>query len=125
MAVGVTDVEFADLPGFVGGRHCDLDVVGEAVLVDGVDVIDPDGHPDAFVVVVSGEGFDVRALAAAALAVVTEEDLDLPALDRPKSGRVAPIPKLLPPQPLEPRDALGEVRDIQYRRYSVCDHKFR
>ena len=28
VAVGVADVEFADLPGFVGGRHCDLDVVG-------------------------------------------------------------------------------------------------
>lgn len=122
MAVGVADVEFADVPGAVGGRHSDLDVVGEAVLMDGVDVIDPDRHPDAFVVVVGGEGFGVRAFAAAALSVMTKEDLDRAALDRSKTGGLAPIPDLFPSKPLEPGDALGEVRHVQYRRCSVRDH---
>ena len=119
----MADVELADLPWFIGGRHRYLDIVVEAVLMDGVDVVYPEGHPHAFVVVVGGEGFGVSSFAAAALTIVTEEDLDLAAADRSESGRLAPIPKLLPSKPLEPGDAFGEVRDVQYRRYSMCDHR--
>ncbi len=123
MTVGVADVEFAGVPGLVGGRHCDFDLVGEAVLVDGVYVFDPDGHPAAFVVVVGGEGFGVRALAAAALAVVAEEDFHLPARDSTETGRVALFPKPSPAEPFEPDDAIGKIGNVQNRRHAVSDHK--
>jgi len=49
MAVGVADVEFANAPGHVCGRHSDLDVLLDAMTMGGVNVFDPDGHPAAFV----------------------------------------------------------------------------
>ena len=71
VAVGVADVEFAHAPWLVCRGMGDLEAVGDAALVDGVDVVDPDRHPHAFVgglVAVGAEGRVVGAFAAAALA---------------------------------------------------------
>src|SRR5262245_47167153 len=77
MTVGVADVHFADVPRFVGRRHCDLDIFFNTVLVNSVDVFDPDRHPTSFVVVVGGKCFSVRAFAASALSALAEKDLDI------------------------------------------------
>src|SRR5579863_9047588 len=80
VAVGMAEVHFADAPGLVGWWHSDVEAGGEAFLVDGVHVIDPDRHPDAFVervVNVAGEGGRVGTFAAAALCALAEKDADL------------------------------------------------
>ena len=41
MAVGVADVYFAGVPRLVGGRPYALDIVGKAMLVNGVDITGP------------------------------------------------------------------------------------
>jgi hypothetical protein len=59
VAVGMADVEFADAPWLVCRGMGDVEAVGDAALVDGIDVVHPDRHPDAFVgglVAVGAEG---------------------------------------------------------------------
>lgn len=67
----------------------DLKAFGDAALVDGVDVVDPDRHPGALVgglVAVGAERPLVGAAAAAALAVAAQEDLAAGRLDHPNPG---------------------------------------
>jgi hypothetical protein len=44
------DVHLADVPFHVGGLEKDIDAVLDAMLINGVYVIDPHRHPYAFVV---------------------------------------------------------------------------
>src|SRR4051794_22689181 len=112
MSVGMADVHLAHAPRFVGRRPGDLDSLFDAVAMDGIDVVDPDRHPDALVlVIVHSERRGNVALAATALAVLTEENLAVAGKDPAERRRTAPIPTLLPPEPLEPFEALDDVGD--------------
>src|SRR4051794_34775486 len=84
VAVGVADVELADAPWLVGWGVCDVEAFANAALMDGVDVVDPDRHPHAFVgglVAGAAERRVVGASAAAALAVAAQENLAAAGLD--------------------------------------------
>src|SRR5436305_14499277 len=103
MPVGMAHVHLADAPRLVGRRPGDLDSLFDAVAMDGIDVIDPDRHPDALVtVVVDAECRGNVALAASALAVLTEENLASARADAAERRRIAPIPPFLPAEALEP-----------------------
>ncbi len=52
VTVRVAYMHLADTPRLVGGRPGDLDTLFKTVLVDGIDVVDPDRHPDAMVLAV-------------------------------------------------------------------------
>src|SRR3954451_16046920 len=71
VTVGVTDVRLAQTPRLVARRVGDLEALGEAAPVYGVDVLDPDRDPHALVALLLGRtaGRLVRAAAPAALAV--------------------------------------------------------
>src|SRR4051812_4069817 len=116
-------VHLADAPRLVGRRPGDLDALFDAVAMDGIDVIDPDRHPHAFVlVIVDSERRGHVALAAPALAVLTEEDLAVAGADAAERRRIAPIPTLLPAEALEPFETLDDVGDVEDRRDAVSDH---
>src|SRR2546423_5938950 len=98
--VGVAHVHLAQVPGHVGRRTGDFETLLQAAAVDGCDVIDKDAHPRS-------------VLAPAALTVLTEKDLVAPGGDGAEVGRIAPIPRLAPPELLEPREALLDVGDVE------------
>src|SRR5579859_4750983 len=110
VSVGVADVEFADAPSLVCRGVGDVEAVGDAAFVDGVDVVHPDRHPYAFVgglVAVGAKSRVVGAFAAAALAVAAEEDLAAAGLDRTEARCVVrgvrfPFESLVPAELLEP-----------------------
>src|SRR6202041_819849 len=61
VAIRMTKVHLADVPRHIGGRKCDLQPGGDALLVHLVHVVHPDRHPDSFVtlfvsVVLKGRG---------------------------------------------------------------------
>ena len=90
----------------------------DAALVDGVDIVDPDGHPHAPVLAIvhrAGEGRGVLALAAASLAVQAKEDLALARAHRAEARRAAPVPALAPAEFREPFEGFGEVGDVENR----------
>src|SRR6266850_1860500 len=65
--IGMPHVHLARVPRMVRWRPGDFDALREAVLMDRVDVVDPDRHPDAFVsrlVAVLAERHFRRALPA-------------------------------------------------------------
>ena len=70
VAIRMAKVHPAGVPRHIGGRKCDLQPGGDAVLMHLVHVVDPDRHPDAlvalFVSVLLKRG-DARAAAAASL----------------------------------------------------------
>src|SRR4029078_7207805 len=99
------------------------DAVLDAVLVDGVDIVHPDRHPDAF------RGFFPEALwvlmigfPATTLAVSAEKNFCLVGDHRTEAGRVAPFEASLPAPFLEPLNALSKVRDVENRCHCVCEH---
>src|SRR3954468_20764664 len=99
MPVRMPHVHLAHAPRLVRRRPGDLDPLLDAVAVDGIDVVDPDRHPDALVpVVIDAECRRYIALAAAALTILTKEDLAVTGADAAERRRIAPIPPLLPPQ---------------------------
>jgi len=49
VAVGVADVHFADIPFHVGRWKGHIESLVQTTLVDGVNVVDPDRHPDALI----------------------------------------------------------------------------
>src|SRR5437867_1713541 len=98
--VGMAHVHLAQVPGLVRRRTGDFEALLQTAPVDGCDVVDKDAHPRS-------------ALAAAALTVLTEKDLVAPGADGPEVGRVAPIPRFVQPELLEPREALLDVGDVE------------
>jgi hypothetical protein len=116
VAVGMAEVHFADVPGFVGGRHGDIETGEDAGLVDSVNVFDPDGHPDAFVlriVVLAGKSSSVGTFAAAALRSETEKDFAFAGADGAKGGRSAPVPTFFPAPFFKPGERSGKIGDIE------------
>ena len=49
VAIRMAEVHLADVPRHIGGRECDLQPGGHALLVHLVHVVHPDRHPDALV----------------------------------------------------------------------------
>src|SRR5262245_24395262 len=114
----MTHVHLAHAPWHVGRRPGDVEALVETMLVDGVDVIDPDRHPGALVgrrVAVGPEGRLHATVAPAALRALAQEDLALAGADGPEGGRISPVPALPPAELLEPGKALPDVRDVQDR----------
>src|SRR3954447_26260106 len=104
--VGVADVHLADVPRLVGRRHRDLDPPGQAMPVDGVDVVHPDRHPDAlFARLAVAPRRRQAALAPAALRTLAEEDLALAGADGPECRGLSPLKTPRPAELLEPGDA--------------------
>src|SRR5947209_14736772 len=107
----MTHMHLAHVPWLVGGRPGDLEALLDAVAMDGVDVIDPDRHPHSLIA------------AAAALAVLAQEDLGLARADPSERWRLAPIPSLLESELFEPGEALRDIRDVQDRRDALGVHE--
>jgi hypothetical protein len=115
VAVGVTDVHFADVPGLVGRGPRDFDSLLDAAGVNGVDIVDPDAHPHAFVsgfAAAISEGRCVRAFAATALCALAQEDFAMSRAHGAESGRIAPLEASLPAEFFEPGEALLDVGDV-------------
>ncbi len=95
------------------------------MLVDGIDVVDPDRHPDALVrPVVESMRRCKRALAASALAVLAQEDLALAGADAPKRGRTTPVPALLPAKLFKPGETLHNIWNVENRNQAFNLHDY-
>src|SRR6516162_2188815 len=114
MAIGMAKVHLADVPRHIGGRKCDLQPGGEALLVHLVHVVDPDRHPDALIALFVSlllKGGGVRATAAASLRPLTKKDASsLARSNRAKRGRSSPVPQFLPSPLPKPPERGGDVR---------------
>src|SRR5713101_7087509 len=103
--VRMTNVHLADVPWHVGRWESDVQVCGQTVSVDFVNVLHPYRHPHALVarlVSAWSECRFIRAFAAAALASLTEKNLAFAGPDRAESRGSSPVPAFLPTQLLEP-----------------------
>jgi hypothetical protein len=126
VAIRMTKVHLADVPRHIGGRKCDLQPGGDALLVHLVHVVHGDRHPDAlvtlFVAVLLKRG-GVRAAAAASLRALTKKNASF--LTRPnrakRRGR-SPVPQFLPSPLLKPCDRAGDVGHVQYRSQTFGFH---
>ena len=77
MPIRMAKVHLANVPRHIGGRKCDLQPGGHAMLMHLVHVVHPDRHPDALValfVSVLLKGGGVRAAASASLCPLTKKD---------------------------------------------------
>src|SRR6266478_5234017 len=116
-------VHLPDAPRLVGRRPGDLKTLLPAMLMDSINIVDPDRHPDA--VVRPGVEPMRRCktpLAATALAVLAKEDFAFAGADAPKRGGTTPVPALLPAELLKPGEALLDIRDVQDRRQPFREH---
>src|ERR1700694_2829203 len=78
VAIWVTNVHLSDTPRLVSRRPGDVEILFQAMLVDRIDVVDPDRHPDAVAIPVVEPMRSWKAvLVATALAVLAQEDLAL------------------------------------------------
>src|SRR6202040_303599 len=126
VAIRMSKVHLANVPRHIGGRKCDLQPGGDAMLVHLVHVVHPDRHPDAlvalFVSLLLKRG-GVRAAAAASLRSLTKKDASfLTRSDRAKRRRRSPVPQFLPSPPLKPCDRAGDVGHVQYRSQTFGFH---
>jgi len=74
VTVGVTHVHLANIPRHIGRRPGDVKTLLETVLMDGVDIVDPDRHPHPLVsslLAFRPEGLPERAPAPAAMSAIT------------------------------------------------------
>src|SRR5262245_11455039 len=123
MSVRMTHVHLPDVPRLVRRRVSDLDAALHAVLMDSVDVVHPDRHPDPPIGRLADSlGRGQRALPATTLASFAEEDLAVARADATERRRVAPVPALRPAEPLEPGEALLDARDVQDRGNPLREH---
>src|SRR5688572_23073227 len=128
MSVGMPDVHLADVPRHVSGRPRHLEALFHAASVYRVDVVHPDAHPDALVsgvVAIGAECLSHSAAATSTLRAFAEEDLERAGAHAAEVFGIAPGPRLLPSQLLEPGEALLDIRDIQDRRQPVGVHDYR
>jgi hypothetical protein len=119
VAVRMPHVHLANIPGHICRREYNLNSSSHALLVGFVNVIHPHGHPHALVrrfVSARAKCRNIRSLAAAPLPSPAKKNLAFTGPDRAESGRHTPIPALSPAPLLEPRDARGDVGNIQYWR---------
>jgi hypothetical protein len=122
-------VHLANVPRHIGGRKCDLQPGGDAMLVHLVHVIYPDRHPDPlvarFVPILLKSG-SVCAAAAATLRPLTKKDAGfLTRSNRAKRRRRSPVPQFLPSPLLKPRDRADDVGHVQYRSQTFGFHNRR
>src|SRR6516165_5759662 len=121
----MSDVHLADSPRLLRRRVGDLEAGARASVVDGIEVVDEDRHPNALVrclIPARAEGRGVRSFPTAALRAPAEKDLVLAARDAPKIHRRARILRIVPPlepdgptERLEPADGCRDVRDVEDR----------
>src|SRR5258708_28977426 len=119
-------VHLPDVPRHIGGRKCDLQPGGDAVLVHLIYVVYPDRHPDALVALFVSlllKCGGVRAAAAASLRTLTKKDASfLTRSNRAKRRRRSPVPQFLPSPLLKPRERAGDVGHVQYRSQTFGFH---
>src|SRR5574338_16873 len=121
----MSHVHLANVPRHVGRRPRNLEALVQAPPVNPVHVIHPDRHPHGTfrgLIRAGAERRTQRAPAASALPVLAEEDLTGTGADTPKARRRAPVPGLLPPELLEPGEALLYVRDVENGRQAAGAH---
>ena len=108
----------------VGGKvHIKSRVL--ALLIGGIDIIDENRHPYAFILSrVPGfhECCGVGALSSTTLRVLAHKDGAITRSNGSECRRLAPIPKLFPPPFLEPRKAFFKVGHIEYWRNLFYGH---
>src|SRR5262245_4950769 len=123
VAIRMAHVHFPDVPRFVGRRIGDLEALLQTMLMDRIDVVDPDRHPHSLVrhfttILCCRE----IALAAPALAALAQEDLALAGANASERGGTTPVPSLLPAKLLKPGEGLLDITDIQDRREASRVH---
>src|SRR5256885_13265310 len=99
MTVGMPHVHFPHVPRHVRRRPRYLDALLNALVIDGIHVLDPPTHPAALVlrlVLETREGARVLPFPASPLAAATHEDLARTGANGAESRRVAPTPQLFP-----------------------------
>src|SRR5215831_11548700 len=105
MSVRMADVHFAHAPGHVSRRPGDFDSLLSAEFVNGVNIVDPNTHPNALVghfASITAKRGRVRTFAASALRIPTKEDFAMPGADGAECGRIAPVEALFPAKLFEP-----------------------
>ena len=115
VAIRMTNVHLADIPWHVGWRPCDIETLFNAMPVNSIDIVDPDGHPYAFVCAFVAGGSErhcVIASSSPALSTFAEKDLAFSGADAAKARRIAPVPSLRPSEFFKPRDTFREVRNV-------------
>src|SRR6185503_3585509 len=125
MAVGMSHVHFPHVPRHVRRRPGHLDALLNALIIDGIHVLDPPTHPAAFVlclVLKTRESARIPSFPASPLAAPTHEDLARTGANGAESRRVAPTPQLLPAEFGEPCKTGVHVRDIENWGHAVNDH---
>src|SRR3984893_2744959 len=126
VAIRMSKVNLANVPRHIGGRKCDLQPGGDAMLVHLIHVVHPHRHPDAlvalFVALLLKRG-GVGAAAAASLRPLTKKDASfLTRSNRAKRRWSSPVPQFLPSPIRKPRERAGDVRHIQYRSQAFGFH---
>src|SRR5262245_47631908 len=112
MAVRMPHVHFPNVPRHVGRRPRNFESRCHALSVNGIDVVDPNGDPHAFLgllVAIRAERQCEVALAATALTVRAEENLTFARADSSEVWRRPPIPCFLPTELLKPGEALLHI----------------
>src|SRR5688572_1825913 len=125
MSIRMPYVHLAHVPRHVRRRPGHLEALFRAMSVHGIHVVHPDRHPHSpvcRVVAVAAEGHGKGASSAASLSVVAEKDLAIAGADATEFRRLAPVPRSLPSQLLEPREAVLHARDVENRSQAPGVH---
>src|SRR5208337_1732444 len=126
MPIRMAKVHLASVPRHIGGRKCDPQPGGDAMLVHLVHVVHPDRHPDALValfVSVLLKGGGIRAAAAASLRPLTKKDASFfTRSNRAKRRRRSPVPQFLASPLLKPSERAEYVGHVQYWSQSSGFH---
>src|SRR4026208_1302018 len=120
------NMHFTHIPLHGGWWPRDVESLLNTTRMHRVDVVDPDGHPHAFIsglVSKRTEGHCVRALSAATLPARTKEYFTIAGTDPAKCRRASLFPGLCPAELFKPPEALFKARNIQYRRQTSCHHR--
>jgi len=116
VAVGMADVHLTDIPRHVGWRKGHLETRGQAVLVNPVDILNPNAHPHAFVaglVTIGSKSRPIGSLPTATLRSLAEKYFKWAGTDGAESGWVAPVPAFLPTEFFEPSKARVDIADTE------------
>ena len=110
----MADVHLANAPRHICGWPRDLNILFQAVLVDRVDVVDPNTHPNAFVCFFPtvAKSRRVRSLSASALSALAQKDLTFAGAHCAKRWRVAPLKAFAPAELFKPGEALADIGNV-------------
>ena len=118
-------MHLAYVPWHVRRRKRDVQPFCHALFVHRIHVLNPHGHPSAFVgdlVSARAEGRRICSSPAASLASLTKKNLACSGAHRSEGRWRSPVPALAPAPFLEPSEAARDVRDIQDRCYAFRVH---